>query len=91
VERNFLKNTTLDYWESGMDLGLSRDMFDSFVKYQRLLASQFAELQREFGFEVINANRRVELIQNDLRQRIGGLLGISSVSFPQEEAETETA
>ena len=91
VERNFLKNTTLDYWESGMDLGLSRDMFDSFVKYQRLLAAQFAELQREFGFEVINANRRVELIQNDLRQRIGGLLGISSVSFPQEEAETETA
>jgi len=91
VERNFLKNTTLDYWESGMDLGLSRDMFDSFVKYQRLLASQFAELQREFGFEVINANRRVELIQNDLRQRIGGLLGISSVSFPQEEAEAETA
>lgn len=91
VERNFLKNTTLDYWESGMDLGLSRDMFDSFVKYQRLLAAQFAELQREFGFEVINANRRVELIQNDLRQRIGGLLGINSIGFPQEEAEAESA
>jgi dTMP kinase len=29
VERNFQKNSTLDYWESGMDLGLSRDMFDS--------------------------------------------------------------
>src|SRR5271156_1220957 len=33
VQRNLSKNATLDYWESGMDLGLSRDMFDSFVKY----------------------------------------------------------
>jgi len=91
VERNFLKNTTLDYWESGMDLGLSRDMFDSFVKYQRLLAAQFGELRREFGFEVINANRRVELIQNDLRQRIGALLGISSNGSAPAEVEAESA
>src|SRR6267143_1046859 len=34
VQRNFAKNSVLDYWESGMDLGLSRDMFDSFVQYQ---------------------------------------------------------
>ena len=34
VQRNLAKNATLDYWESGMDLGLSRDMFDSFLKYQ---------------------------------------------------------
>src|SRR2546423_7066734 len=30
VQRNFAKNLSLDYWESGMDIGLSRDMFDSF-------------------------------------------------------------
>src|SRR3954467_11854844 len=29
VQRNLSKNATLDYWESGMDLGLSRDVFDS--------------------------------------------------------------
>src|SRR5216684_6817435 len=34
MQRNFAKNHSLDYWESGMDLGLSRDMFDSFVQYQ---------------------------------------------------------
>src|SRR5690606_633597 len=27
VQRNLSKNATLDYWESGMDLGLSRDLF----------------------------------------------------------------
>jgi dTMP kinase len=31
VQRNFAKDFALDYWESGMDLGLSRDMFDSFL------------------------------------------------------------
>ena len=28
VQRNFAKDYALDYWESGMDLGLSHDMFE---------------------------------------------------------------
>jgi dTMP kinase len=76
VDRNFQKNATLDYWESGMDLGLSRDVFDSFVKYQRLLAAEFAAMQDECSFQVINANQRIERIQRELRRRIGHLLGI---------------
>jgi dTMP kinase len=78
VGRNFQKNATLDYWESGMDLGLSRDMFDSFMKFQRMLQAEFQLMQQEFGFEVINANLRVERIQSDLRKKIGALLGISA-------------
>ncbi len=78
VERNFQKNATLDYWESGMDLGLSRDMFDSFIKYQRLLAAQFAEMEEEFGFQVINANQRADRIQRELRRRIGSMLATSA-------------
>ena len=76
VGRNFQKNTTLDYWESGMDLGLSRDMFDSFMKFQRMLQAEFHKMQDEFGFDVINANLRVDRIQADLRRKIGALLGI---------------
>lgn len=77
VGRNFQKNATLDYWESGMDLGLSRDMFDSFMKFQRMLQAQFREMQAEYGFQVINANLRVERIQSELRRKIGELLGIT--------------
>jgi dTMP kinase len=80
VERNFQKNATLDYWESGMDLGLSRDMFDSFMKFQRMLQAEFQKLQQEFGFEVINANLRMERIQAELRRKIGALLGITPQS-----------
>jgi dTMP kinase len=45
IERNFAKKQALDYWESGMDLGLSRDMFDCFLQYQSLVAAKFRELQ----------------------------------------------
>lgn len=76
VERNFEKNATLDYWESGMDLGLSRDMFDSFVKYQRMLQLEFQRMHAEFGFEVVNANRQIISLHRDLRRQLGALLGI---------------
>ena len=32
IERTFQKSSTLDYWESGMDIHLSRDIFASFLK-----------------------------------------------------------
>ncbi len=76
VERNFQKNATLDYWESGMDLGLSRDMFDSFVKYQRMLQLEFQRMSSEHRFITINANRRVENIQRDLQEKLSQSLGI---------------
>ena len=80
VERNFQKNATLDYWESGMDLGLSRDMFDSFVKYQRMLQNEFQLMHEEYKFENVNANRRIETIQRDLQGKLSRLLSIGADS-----------
>ena len=77
VQRNFEKNSTLDYWEAGMDLCLSDNMFDSFVKYQRLMNARFMELSKEHHFEVVDANRRVGLIQADLRKKLASHLGIA--------------
>ena len=76
VDRNFQKNRTLDYWESGMDLGLSRDMFDSFMKFQTMLQAEFQKMQQESGFQVINANLRIDRIQRELREKVGSLLGL---------------
>jgi dTMP kinase len=74
VERNFRKNTTLDYWEAGMDLGLSRDIFDSFIRYQRLIQKEFLLMQKEYGFNVINGNRSIRTIANEIRAKVEGLL-----------------
>jgi dTMP kinase len=70
VQRNLAKSATLDYWESGMDLGLSRDLFDSFVQYQSRMQAAFRQLQKIYGFEIINANRSVEAVAKDLRKKI---------------------
>ena len=74
VERTFASHQQLDYWESGMDLGLSRDWFESFVRYQRRIRLEFRRLERTYGLERVNANRRMWTIQRDLRQRVGRLL-----------------
>jgi dTMP kinase len=74
VQRNLAKNATLDYWESGMDLGLSRDMFDSFVKYQTAIQGVFRRLQKTYGFNVVDANRSMDSVTSELRKKISALL-----------------
>ena len=74
VQRNFAKNHSLDYWESGMDLGLSRDMFDSFLQYQALMGKEFLRLQSQYGFTIIDAHRSVEVINAELRKKISAIM-----------------
>ncbi len=74
VQRNLAKNATLDYWESGMDLGLSRDIFDSFLKYQAAMGDAFRQLQKTYKFEIIDASRSVDSITKELRKKISALI-----------------
>lgn len=74
VQRNFAKNSALDYWESGMDLGLSRDLFDSFLKYQALVEKQFKRLQATYGFTIVNGERPIEEVSGELQQKIEAVL-----------------
>jgi dTMP kinase len=70
VQRNLAKTATLDYWESGMDLGLSRDLFDSFLEYQTLMQTAFRRLQRTYGFTIVNGTRAVDEVNAELRKKI---------------------
>lgn len=74
VQRNFSKNHALDFWESGMDLGLSRDMFDSFLQYQARVGKQFLRLQSTYGFNIVDARRSVDEINNELRRKISAVM-----------------
>ena len=75
VQRNFAKNMSLDYWESGMDIGLSRDMFDSFMRYQTAMQQTFLRLQATYGFTIVDGTRSAEAINADLRKKITAVLG----------------
>jgi dTMP kinase len=74
VERTLTANQLLDYWESGMDIGISRKWFDSFVRYQRRLRVEFKKLQDKYGFEIVDANRSISAIQKGLRARVETVL-----------------
>lgn len=74
VQRTLSKYAALDYWESGMDLGLSREMFDSFMKYQALMQKAFRRLQAIYRFTMINGNRSASVLNSELRTRIKSVL-----------------
>jgi dTMP kinase len=70
VDRTLSAHAGLDYWESGMDLGLSRDWFGGFVRYQKRMRTEFQKLRRQYNFDVINANRSVPTIHTELQDRV---------------------
>jgi len=74
VQRTFAKKAALDYWESGMDLGLSRDMFDSFMKYQTMMEKTFRHLQGIYRFTIVDGMRSTEAISSELQKKIGDVL-----------------
>ena len=69
-----IESNGMNYWESGMDLKLGADLYDSFKKYQSLLIEEFDKMTEEFNFEVVDARKPPEEIQEALRAKIEPLL-----------------
>ena len=86
--RRVLLGDGVDYWEAGMDLNLGEDPYDSFMAYQGRLLAAFDDLGREYGFRMIDGNRSVYEIQQDLRREIRDFLDLDDVEggvVPVEE------
>lgn len=65
----------INYWEAGMDLHMGQDLFDSFANYQTTLINEYDKLAKEFGFEVVDAKKTVDEIQEAIRAKIQIALG----------------
>ena len=70
VLRNIAKNLELDYWESGMDIALSHDRFDSFNKYQRMVQREFSLMESKYGFIPVNGNRSISAVAASIRKAV---------------------
>lgn len=70
VHRVFEKNSSLDYYESGADMGLSDDMFESFIMYQQKIAKEFQTMQKTYGLAAIDGDKNVDAVNVDLKKRI---------------------
>ena len=82
-----------DYWESGMDMGLGDDYYDSFVVYQKLLLKEFDRMKTEYNFEVIDASKPVKRVAMALRRSIKRLIEIEPMAAvdaaPKEPIKAE--
>ena len=72
--RRVLQSRGMDYWESGMDLKLGDDIYESFRAYQRALLREYGSMADEFNFRMLDARRKVDVIQDELRRQIGAFL-----------------
>ncbi|HYG00219.1 MAG TPA: dTMP kinase [Candidatus Saccharimonadales bacterium] len=77
IHRVFKKNKTLDYYESGADLGISDDIFDSFIKYQYLLKREFNTMQKKYGLLNVNGDNNIDDIYDEIQSKISNFLNIT--------------
>ena len=65
----------MNYWESGMDLNLGEDLYDSFEKYQSMIVDELDRMAEEYEFITVDATMSPDAIQAVIRQRVTRLLG----------------
>jgi dTMP kinase len=65
-----LQSTGFDYWESGMDMHMGEDMYESFVRYQKWLLAEFDKMVESHGFEIVDASGSIEEVFENLRDRV---------------------
>jgi dTMP kinase len=71
-----------DYWESGMDVMLGKDLYESFTRYQARLIRSLDSMAQRYSFEIIDASRSPEQVFQNLKRRIAKLLRVKKKARP---------
>ncbi|HZB45618.1 MAG TPA: hypothetical protein VE360_10260 [Pyrinomonadaceae bacterium] len=87
VSRVLASGRKFDYWESGMDLHLGEDFYDSFVAYQARLLKEFDAMSGEYGFRVVDASRSIRRVAADLRRAVARVIERDEAPQTDDEAE----
>jgi dTMP kinase len=70
LHRALDKRQTLDFWESGMDLGLAADRYTSFLKYQALLQEHYDRMASQYGFATLDGSESPHKIHQHVRELV---------------------
>ena len=63
----------MGYWECGLDLSLSNDLYESFLKYQRRMLRQFRDIVSEYGLVRVAGGADMNAVQQRLRRHVAQL------------------
>jgi len=72
--KRIIGSSGLDYYESGRDIGLSTDFYESFKIYQRKILNEYLKMENEFEFEIVDGTASIDIIQNKMRKKVKELL-----------------
>lgn len=64
----------LDFYESGRDIGMSTDLYQSFKLYQSKILGEYERMSAESNFHVINSGNSIDQVHRELRQAVKPLL-----------------
>jgi len=65
----------IKYYEAGMDLGLSRNIVESFRLFQGRILEEYDAMAEEMGFHIIDASGSIEKQQKQMREIVNRELG----------------
>ena len=65
----------LKYYEAGMDLGLARDVEESFRIFQGRILDEYDAMAQEMGFHIIDATQSIETQQMRMREIVMNEIG----------------
>ena len=82
LRRKLASRLKMNYYEAGMDLGLSDDVIESYEKFQSRLKREYDRMAATDRFTVIEAGRPVEKVQMEIRHEIRPLIE----NFPTVES-----
>jgi len=88
--RRAIPRGPLDYFESGMDMSLSGDWYESFKKYQTLVIREYNKMAEEFGFFTVSAKLKPDAIQKQLRAKVTEFLENHKTTLPSAAHTTPT-
>lgn len=71
-----LQSGGFDYWESGMDLSMGADLYESFIHYQQRLIDELDALAGEHRFQTIDATRSIDDISRQLCEHVSRILAL---------------
>jgi dTMP kinase len=74
LKRKLASRLKINYYEAGMDLGLSDEVNESYMKFQSRLKREYDRIAQSDNFTIIDSTRPVEAIQADLRTNLQPLL-----------------
>src|SRR5436190_1325570 len=63
-----------NYWESGMDLHLGEDLYESFFEYQSRLMAVFDKMAKEYGFHIVDTSGKITDVFLQIRHTLEPLL-----------------